>query len=141
MSRAAVRNRSLRLIAGLLTAAGVACAAQPKQASESDGLSPSSSGLAVYALSRGKGVPEEAQRSLAAAREMFEKLRHEQKVVRVVETRIGLEGENRLCAEFVDRKAARDARDRLTALTRGVALISIVEEPCDKKSQQQGDKP
>lgn len=92
--------------------------------------------LAVYALSRGKGVPDEARAALTAARELFTKLRDSGQVLRIVEERMGIEGERRICAEFVDAKAAAAAREQLISLSQGADLFNIVMEPCDRVSQK-----
>lgn len=94
--------------------------------------------LAVYALSRGKGVPDEARAALAAARDLFTKLQASGQVLRVVEQRMGLEGERRLCAVFVDANAAAAAREQLLAQSGGADLFNIVLETCDRPSQKQG---
>ena len=51
-------------------------------------------------------------------------------VTRLVEHRIGLEGETRLCAEFSDEHAADKFFDQLHSLTHGVDLVNIKKEVC-----------
>jgi len=92
----------------------------------------------VYALSRGKGVPDEARAALSAARDLFTKLQASGQVLRVVEQRMGFEGERRVCAVFVDAKAAAAARDQLLAQSGGADLFNIVLESCDRPSQKHG---
>lgn len=108
----------------------------PPVSQESTGLRE----LAVYALSRGKGVPNEARSALTAARDLFTRLRESGQVLRIVEERMGLEGERRMCAEFVDAKAAATAREQLLSLSRGADLFNIIMEPCDRVSHKQGEK-
>jgi hypothetical protein len=94
--------------------------------------------LAVYALSRGKGLPTETRAALTAARDLFAKLRESGQVLRVVEHTMGFEGERRVCAEFVDARAAAAARDQLLAQSGGTELFNIIMEACDRSSQKQG---
>jgi hypothetical protein len=90
-------------------------------------------GVAVYALSRGKGVPEPANRVFTQANALFRELHAAKQVVRVhpVE-RLGIEGERRLCAEFVDEQAARAAHARLLEMAQGIELLNVVIEACVK---------
>jgi len=87
----------------------------------------------VSALSRGKGVPEPAQRAFAQAERLFRELQAAKQVVRIhpVE-RLGLEGERRICAEFIDEKSANAAGARLLQMAEGVELLNIVVEPCQR---------
>lgn len=96
--------------------------------------------FAVYALSRGKGLPDETRAALAAAREVFADLRSKGQVVRVVEQTMGLEGERRVCAEFVDASAAEAAREQILSQSAGTELFNVVIEACDRTSQRQGEK-
>ncbi len=86
--------------------------------------------FALYVLSRGKGVPEPARNVLRDARAMLEEAKQEGKVVGLKQTRLGLEGETRLCAEFADREAAGEMRERIARLMQGVELVNLVVEPC-----------
>jgi hypothetical protein len=86
--------------------------------------------FAVYALSRGQGVPELTRAALNRARAVLQEAHHGGVVVRLVEQRIGLEGETRLCAEFQDDLAAGEVLAQLKTLTRGVELLNLVVEPC-----------
>ncbi len=97
------------------------------QAGEAEPATPS---FALYVLSRGKGVPEPARNVLRDARAMLEEAKQEGKVVGLKQTRIGLEGETRLCAEFTDSDAAREMRERIARLMQGVELVNLVVEPC-----------
>jgi hypothetical protein len=88
--------------------------------------------VAVYALSRGKGVPPATRETYKKARALLQDLEREKRVARIEETRIGLEGETRLCAEFPDDRTARETIEKLHALSRDVDLLNVVEEPCHK---------
>ena len=51
-------------------------------------------------------------------------------MTRLVEHRIGLEGETRLCAEFSDEHAADKFFDQLHRLSHDVDLVNIKKEAC-----------
>lgn len=91
---------------------------------------PATSSFALYVLSRGKGVPEPARNVLRDARAMLEEAKQEGKVVGLKQTRLGLEGETRLCAEFADREAAGEMLERIRRLMQGVELVNLVVEAC-----------
>lgn len=93
-----------------------------------DGTATSS--FTVSALSRGKGVPEPTRSAWQAAWNVLESAQRDGKVLRLEQTRIGLEGEVRLCAEFRDLKLAREMLDRVRAIVKGVELLNLAEEPC-----------
>lgn len=86
--------------------------------------------VALYVLSRGQGVPEEARQVLEQARERFSTLEDSGAVIRIDERRIGLEGETRLCAEFADEADARREHGWLEQLAAGVDLVNLAFEPC-----------
>jgi hypothetical protein len=86
--------------------------------------------IAVYALSKGKGVPERAREALASARGLMIQWRAEGRVLDIVDTRIGFEGERRLCARFATGADAADAMKELAALGKGVDLFNVKVEPC-----------
>jgi len=88
------------------------------------------SSFSVYVLSRGKGVPDEAREVLDHARQIFKQGQEQGEVKRLVERRIGLEGETRLCAEFADEHAADRFFDQLHRLSLGVDLVNITKEAC-----------
>lgn len=100
--------------------------------------STSSRSFAVYTLSRGKGVPPEAREALRKVREMLEDDRSRGLGVRVQSTRIGIEGETRLCAEYQDAKTAVQAIERARAIVKGVDLTNLVIEPCEKSEGKGG---
>jgi hypothetical protein len=89
--------------------------------------------FAIYALSRGKGVPEPTRGALRKARTLLEGATRRGEVIRVKETRIGLEGETRLCVEAKDVAAARALLRDLRAIAENVELFNVVVEPCLKK--------
>ena len=89
--------------------------------------------LAVYALSRGEGVPEPTRGALQRARTLLEGAKERGEVIRLKEARIGLEGETRLCVEAKDVAAARALLRELRAIAENVELFNVVVEPCLKK--------
>lgn len=89
--------------------------------------------IAVYALSRGKGVPEPTRGALKKARTLLEGAKQRGDVIRFKEARIGLEGETRLCVEARDGAAARALLQELRAIAENVELFNVALEPCLKK--------
>ncbi len=88
------------------------------------------SSFSVYVLSRGKGVPEEARHVLDHARQVLKVGQDQGKVKRLVDQRIGLEGETQLCAEFSDEQAAERLFNKLYHFSRGVDLVNMKKEIC-----------
>ena len=100
--------------------------------------------FALYVLSRGKGVPDEAWEALGKVRALAETDREKGVAVTIQEKRIGLEGERRLCIEYEERKEARRAYGRAKALVEGVDLARIEIETCaepDKNEKEKGEEP
>lgn len=89
--------------------------------------------FSLYALSRGAGVPEGAREAMQAARDLLEKERARGAALRLQETRIGLEGETRLCVEIDDPATGRRMLESVRALVKDVDLLNVVEEPCPKR--------
>lgn len=110
----------------LLIGAGVGCA----EIKTPEGVGPMASGVSVYALSRGKGVPDEARRVLDHARRVLKNGQEQGEVTRLIERRIGLEGETRLCAEFFDETVAHRFFNQLNQLSLGVELVNIHKGMC-----------
>ena len=94
--------------------------------------SPVFKSFAVYALSRAKGVPPEAREALRKVRELLEVDKKRGLGVRVETKRLGIEGETRVCCEYDDPKAAGRAFNQASELVKGVDLVNLVVEPCDK---------
>lgn len=93
-------------------------------------LAPAPQSIAVYALSRGKGVPDQAIEVLSHSRTLLKSAQERGEVRRMVEKRIGIEGETRLCAEFSDAESAHSMIEKLQQLGEGVDLINVNVEPC-----------
>lgn len=116
-------NRASLMVICLVGNLGASCA-------EGVRLAPADQGFALYALSRGKGVPAAARDAMIKAREWLDDAKRTGRVVHIVETRIGLEGETRLCAEFADLESSQTMLERIRELVEGVELINLVVEPC-----------
>lgn len=86
--------------------------------------------FAVYALSRGTGVPAAAREAQQKVQELVESDRGRGVDVNVQATRIGIEGERRLCVTYADSQEAARALERVRAMVQGVALVNVVVEPC-----------
>jgi hypothetical protein len=99
----------------------------------------SASSFALYALSRGKGVPERTRAVFQKARQMLEEAKQQGKVVQLVQTRIGLEGETRLCAEFADPNTARDMFEKIRQLAKDVELLNVIKESCANHQAARGN--
>jgi hypothetical protein len=129
VSARAPSGASLRLIWALLLVA--ACASVPGEArSPTSAGNSDRPGVAVYALSRGTGVPAATRAALERARALLEEERRKGVARSVERSRIGLEGETRLCAEFNDAASAQAVFNRLRKLTAGVDLLNVTMEPC-----------
>jgi hypothetical protein len=127
----AVEHRRLVLV-WLLSAstAAAGCAVPVRTSGEERATQVGSASFSVYALSRGRGVPEPTRSAWQTVWSMLEDARREGKVTRLQQTRIGLEGEVRLCAEFPDPGRAREMLERARAIGQGGELLNVVEEPC-----------
>ena len=93
-------------------------------------LPPAPQSISVYALSRGKGVPDQAREVLDQSRALLKAAQEHGEVLRVIERRIGIEGETRLCAEFAHAESAQTMIDQIKQLGKGVDLINVKVEPC-----------
>jgi hypothetical protein len=117
---------------------GLAREPQPNAGAASSKVTPDSMlfesrSFAVYALSRGRGVPEGARKTLTKFRNLLEKAKNAGEVVQVSEQRIGLEGETKICAEFRSPEFAKKALSEIHYIAGDQELIDIRTERCDKK--------
>jgi hypothetical protein len=134
-ARALAQLRTLALVPAAMLLSGCASAAgDPKNPPPP---SAASTGVAVYALSRGKGVPDETRSAFEQCRVVLEEARERGRAVRVEEQRIGLEGERRLCADFPDPASAEAMAERLRQIAKGVDLMNVAQEPCRKAPKPQ----
>lgn len=86
--------------------------------------------FAVYTLSRGAGVPPAAREALEQVTNLVESDRKRGVRVTLETTRIGIEGEKRMCAEYEDPRDGAQAWERASAIVKGVDLVNLVAEPC-----------
>ena len=116
------------LLPGVFIGAALAsgCATAPAVATRS---APATD-IAVYALSRGQGVPREARQALRVARDLFARWGAEGRVLDLIDTPVGLEGDTRLCARFASPVDAASALKQLDELGRDVDLFEVRPERC-----------
>lgn len=88
------------------------------------------SAVSITVLSRGSGVPAAAVNVLSQVREMLTGYQNAGSALQMSETRIGLEGERRLCAVFADPALADAAWQRIRQIAAGVDLVDISQRPC-----------
>ena len=93
--------------------------------------------FSVYALSRGKGVPEVTRNALGQSVKIIEQAAADETNIaegianiKVYHQMIGLEGETRLCVEFNDPEVGKVLLRQVRDVTTGVDLINVVVEPC-----------
>ncbi|MBR1164939.1 hypothetical protein [Bradyrhizobium elkanii] len=89
-----------------------------------------SQSFAFYALSRGNGLSDEGRRLLEVFRELLRRMKAEGQIVQVSDSRFGLEGETRICAEFVSSDSASKAWMQMQRLSAGVDLVQLKPEKC-----------
>jgi hypothetical protein len=95
-------------------------------------IKPSVKSFAVYAQSRGKGVPPAARAAIRKVQDLVEADRKRGVKVTFTTARIGIEGETKLCADYKDSRAGTEAFQRASVIVKGVDLINLVVEPCVK---------
>lgn len=117
---------ALMVMGVMMMGASKGCA----EAKPPETLAPAPQSIAVYALSRGKGVPDQAMEVLVHFRTVLKSAQERGEVRRMVEQRIGIEGETRLCAEFSDAESAHSMIEQIQQLGQGVDLINVKVEPC-----------
>ncbi len=125
------RNRRV-LLAWLVSAwaAAAGCATPTTGSGEERAPRAATPSFAVYALSRGGGVPAATRSAWQRVLAMLEDARRDGTVTRLQQTRIGIEGEVRVCAEFADAARARELLERARGVAAGVELLNVVEEAC-----------
>ena len=86
-------------------------------------------------MSRGTGVPPAAREALEQVTNLVDSDRQRGVKVTFEITRIGLEGEQRLCAAYEDPAEGTRAWKRAGAIVKGVDLVNLVAEPCQKEEE------
>lgn len=110
-----------------------ACSENPDASGDQPIADTAGAEFALYALSRGKGVPEPTRDAFEKANRYLEESRQRGEVLSLTKTRIGLEGETRLCVQAKDAAAARTLQEEVRSIADDVELFNVVEEPCSKK--------
>jgi hypothetical protein len=95
-----------------------------------------SRGFTVLALSRGSGVPESTVDGFAKIMALLHEARQAGANIQIATDKIGLEGETRLCVDFTNPTLGGRLFTQVNALTQGLELINVTNEPCSAKQQQ-----
>jgi hypothetical protein len=93
--------------------------------------------FAVYALSRGTGVPPEARAALRQIVELAEEDQRRGVKVTITTTRIGIEGETRACIAYEDPKEGSRAYERARVIVKDVDLVNLKVEPCGTNEEKE----
>jgi hypothetical protein len=104
-------------------------------AESSDAASPPDAVLdlqsfALYVLSRGRGISESGQKAIADFRALLRNMKAEGLVVDVSDTRIGLEGETRICARFASPELAGKVWIQMSRSLVAAELVQLKAEKC-----------
>ena len=86
--------------------------------------------FALYVLSRGRGITESGQKAIADFRELLRNMKAEGLVVDVSDTRIGLEGETRICARFASPELAGKVWSQMSRSLVDAELVQLKAEKC-----------
>ncbi len=86
--------------------------------------------FAVYVLSIGRGVPEETYETYQSVKSQLQQMRDQKLVSLLLESRIGIEGERRLCVAFTDATVARNTWIDVCETLLDVPLINLEIEEC-----------
>ena len=81
-------------------------------------------------LSRGSGVPAAAKEAAQQVQKLVDADRARGIRVTVETTRIGIEGERRMCVTYQNAREGGRMFERVRALVKGVDLVNLVEGPC-----------
>ena len=88
--------------------------------------------FALYALSRGKGVPAATRNAFNRIRGKLEQAEKKGNVMHIQQSRIGIEGESRLCVEFNDAHAENVMLSEIRESIKNIELLNLKSEPCPK---------
>ena len=88
--------------------------------------------FALYALSRGKGVPDTTRNALNRIRNKLEQAENKGGIMHIHQSRIGIEGEFRLCVEFNDAQSRTAMLTKIRELIKNVELLNLKIEACIK---------
>jgi hypothetical protein len=87
--------------------------------------------FALYALSQGRGLTEAGHRALVEFRDLLRNLKASGQVIQVVESRIGIEGETKICAKFATGQLAEQAWTQMITFVREGNLVQLKSEECE----------
>lgn len=130
------RSSTQVLVLWIALAVSVGCAGPPSDQTGSEAaLAPPSandtpSTFGVYALSRGKGVPAEARQALEAVAGLVDEDLARGIAVKSERSRIGIEGETRLCVAYENAADAAEALERIRKIVADVDLVNLEFEDC-----------
>ena len=86
--------------------------------------------FALYVLSRGNGVSQGGRKALADFRKLLRSMQAKGEVLEVLDARIGIEGETRVCARFASAEHAAKAWTVMQRSFTGVDLVQLKAEKC-----------
>ena len=78
----------------------------------------------------------ELQPVVTKIREYLDAARKDERVTAMQSSRIGIEGETRLCIEFRDAASAAELGAQVRAMAGDVELLNVVEETCPTGEKQ-----
>jgi len=90
--------------------------------------------FAVYALSRGKGIPERTRNIFNGIVGTLEQAKKDGKAMNIGQSRIGIEGETRLCVEFNDSQFGMTMAAQIQNSIQNVDLLSLKIEQCSTRT-------
>lgn len=86
--------------------------------------------FALYVLSRGNGVSEEGRKALSDFRKLVDMMQEKGEIDEVSDTRIGIEGDTRICARFATPNGAAKAWMDMQRLLPSGDLVQLKAEKC-----------
>lgn len=116
-----------RVVASALLVLAVAA---PAHSQTQDERADQSLSFAVYALSKGAGVPKEARLGLHWSEATLRKAKASGISLRMEKQVLGIEGEQRLCVTVANSAIGRELLARIRSHTRGVPLFRVELESC-----------
>ncbi|HEY7496358.1 MAG TPA: hypothetical protein VIH59_35315 [Candidatus Tectomicrobia bacterium] len=78
-------------------------------------------------------MPERTQQAFQEIQALLKDAQQQGKIVRLQQTRIGLEGETRLCVECSSSAVAQELFEKSRELSKGVDLLNVVMETCPER--------
>ena len=122
------RHFIINLLLALFALAGGCANQSPSQLS----AMPVAKGFSIVILSRGQGVPALAKEKLKQIESLL-KPYDDRGELKVSKSRIGLEGETKVCVTVSDSKITGQLLSQIQAMAKGVDLMNVTAEPCDPR--------